>query len=325
MKIGIVGTGLFSVSVAIRLAEGKGNLVELWSENKDLVKDFKKTKKLNTIFKGKDIPIGITVSNSIEDVLKEKDVIFLMSSIPYFSSSVDLIKDLIPKEIPVVIGTKGVDKSGCFPYQIAKNSLKNPILVMSGPTFAQDMCSRQLLGFTLAGTHKKSKELVQKAFLDSDVVIEESTDLMGVSLMGVLKNVYAIGSGLLKGASFLESTKALYLTAVYREIYDLLYRFYGKEETLFSLSCLGDLILSCNSEESRNFSYGLLLGKKSTKKEINDFKKKNTIEGVESLEYLMPLIHKKRAKAPLLHSIYEIVNQNQKVEDFMALLKSSIH
>ena len=62
MKIGIVGTGLFSVSVAIRLAEGKGNLVELWSENKDLVKDFKKTKKLNTIFKGKDIPIGITVS-----------------------------------------------------------------------------------------------------------------------------------------------------------------------------------------------------------------------------------------------------------------------
>ncbi len=325
MKIGIVGTGLFSVSVAIRLAEVQGNLIELWSENKDLVKDFKKTKKLNTIFKGKDIPIGITVSNSIEDVLKEKDIVFLMSSIPYFSSSVDLIKDLISKEIPVVIGTKGVNKMGLFPYQIAKKSLKNPLLIMSGPTFAQDMCSHKLLGFTLAGTHKKSKVLVKKAFLDSEVVIEESVDLLGTSLVGVLKNVYAIGSGLLKETMGLESTKAFYITAVYHEIYDLLYRFYGKEETLFSLSCLGDLILSCNSEESRNFSYGALLGKKSTKKEINEFKKKNTIEGVESLEYLMPLINKKRAKAPLLRSIYEIVNQNQQVEDFITILKNSIH
>ena len=67
---------------------------------------------------------------------------------------------MIPKEIPVVIGTKGVDKSGCFPYQIAKNSLKNPILVMSGPTFAQDMCSRQKLKLNHLNSLEKKVSLL---------------------------------------------------------------------------------------------------------------------------------------------------------------------
>lgn len=320
MKIGIIGTGAFSVSVAIRLIETEGNTVDLWSEDASLVKEFKKTKKLTKIFKEKEIPLGITVSNNITDVISNKDILFIMPRILYFEKSIVLIEKTLDKKIPLVIGTKGMNENGLFPYQILRKHVKNPYSVMSGPTFAEDLVEPGVVGFTLASLNKRCFRILKQAFQKSQVVIEESKDLKGVSLSGVLKNVYAIGAGILAGVPLRESSKAFYFTKVFSEFSEILYHFFGNEETLYSLAGLGDLLLTCHSPSSRNYTFGEFLGKKRPLKEIEEYREKNTIEGVSSLPYLLPLLRKYHLKTPLIDGIFETVMNPKMVDAFLEIL-----
>lgn len=319
MNIGMIGTGVFSVATAMKLTESRENKIELWSENKDLVKDFKKTKKLNTIFLDKDIPIGINVTNSLKEVVENKDIVFLMTSIIYLESVVKDLKDIIDVNIPIVIGTKGINENNLFAFQIVKKYLKNKILVMGGPTLAIDMTTNELIGFTIASKNKKTRNLVKKAFLNSNVIIEDSKDLMGVSLSGVLKNIYAISMGMLDGMKVSESTKALYITKIYQEFTNILYHFYGLEETLSSLAGIGDLFLTCTSKTSRNFNYGVLLGKKTDDKKINEYQVNNTIEGLNSINHLCNLLENKKIKAPIVLAIRSIII-NKNIEDLLNII-----
>lgn len=311
MKIGIIGTGLFSVSIALSLAENEENKIIIWSENEKLVTDFKKTKKLNSIFKDKEIPENIVLTNSYEEALMNVEVVFLMTSIVYLESVVQDIAPLIHRRVPVCVGTKGINKNGLFVHEIVRKYMFSPVVLLNGPTFARDVANLEPYGFTLASRNKKASQIVKSCFSKSNVYIEASGDLIGCALFATLKNVYAIGSGILDGK---ESTHALYMTRVYQELLLILYYFYGDENTLFSLAGFGDFVLTCSSKESRNYTLGEMLEKKATKKSLEDYKKKNTLEGLESLETILLRLQKKRVKAPILECIYGILFEGNDIE-----------
>lgn len=324
MKIGIIGTGVFSASIANMLAQNTENKIIMWSENKKLVTDYKKTNKLEPIFKDKVFPSNITLTPNYDTVLKDVDVVFIMTSIHFIESVCTAIKEKIDKNVLVCIGTKGVSLVGekrKFAYQIAKQIIKNPLAVLSGPTFAEDVMALDPIAFSIACRGKKNKTTLLQAFENQNVKIVFTSDYMGVSLAGSLKNIYAIGAGILTGLGYKESTLAYYLTAVYKELETILYMYESSLNTLHSLAGFGDLVATCFASKSRNYHLGVLLGKKKSKKEIDTFKENNTIEGLSSLEHCMVLFNKKHIKTPIMTAISKIMNEEEKPEALLNTMK----
>lgn len=324
MKIGIIGTGVFSVSIAHVLAQNTGNKIMMWSENKKLVEDYKKTNKLESIFKNKVFSENIVLTSSYEEVLKEIDLLLLMTSIPYIENVCKEIKEKIDVKIPICIGTKGiVTISGKekFAYEIVKQNVKNPLVVLGGPTYAEDVLALDPIAFSIAYKGKKIKNLIQQAFDTNNVKMEFTHDFKGVSICGCVKNIYAIGSGILAGLGYKESTLAYYLTTVYKELENILYMYESSLTTLHSFAGFGDLVATCSSIKSRNYSLGLLLGKKRNKKEIDSFIEKNTIEGYVSLESIINICAKKHIKTPIIMAISKIIQEEEKPEYLLEVIK----
>lgn len=324
MKIGIIGTGVFSASIANMLAQNTENKIIMWSENKKLVTDYKKTNKLEPIFKDKVFPSNITLTPNYDTALKDVDVVFLMTSIHFIESVCTSIKDKLNKNVLVCIGTKGIAMMGekrKFAYQIAKSILKNPLAILSGPTFAEDVMALDPIAFSIACRGKKNKDILLKTFENSNVKVVFTSDYLGVSLAASVKNIYAIGAGILAGLGYKESTLAYYLTAVYKELETILYMYESSLTTLHSLAGFGDLVATCSSSKSRNYHLGFLLGKKKSKKEIDTFKENNTIEGLNSLEHCMVLFHKKHIKTPIMTAISKIVNGEETPDTLLNTIK----
>lgn len=326
MKIGIIGTGVFSASIAYVLAQNTDNRVMMWSENEELVNAYKKSNKLNPIFKDKVFPKNISLTNSYEEVLKEIDLLLFMTSISYLENVCNEIKEKIDKQVPVCIGTKGIascDGKERFAYEIVKKYLKNPLAVLSGPTYAEDVISLDPIAFLVAKQNKRIKETIKKVFDISHIKIDFSHDFKGVSICGSVKNIYAIGSGIVAGLGYKESTLAFYLTAAFKELETILYMFESSLTTLHSLAGFGDLIATCSSIKSRNYSLGLILGKKRNKKEIDAFLEKNTIEGYASLDSFLKLCTKKHIKTPIITAISKIINAEEKPEYLIEVIKTN--
>lgn len=324
MKIGIIGTGVFSVSIANVLAQNTNNKIVMWSENKKLVEDYKKTNKLEIIFKDKVFPKNIVLTDSYEEVLKEINLLFLMTSIPYLENVCEEIKDKLDIKVPICIGTKGIVTTNGkekFAYEGVKKNVKNPLAVLGGPTYAEDVLALAPIAFTVACKGKNNKNLINQAFDVKNVKMVFTRDHKGVSICGCVKNIYAIGSGILAGLGYKESTLAYYLTSVYNELETILYMYESSLTTLHSFAGFGDLVATCSSIKSRNYSLGLLLGKKRSKKELDSFIEKNTIEGLVSLEAIIKICSKKHIKTPIITAISKIIKEEEQPEYLLETIK----
>lgn len=324
MKIGIIGTGVFSAAIASVLAQNTNSKIMMWSENKKLVEDYKKTNKLDSIFKDQVFPKNIVLTNSYEEVLKEIDLLFLMTSIPYLESVCKEMKDKIDIKVPICIGTKGIaniEGKDKFAYEIVKQNVKNPLAILGGPTYAEDVLALDPIAFAVACKEKNNKNLIKQAFDVDNVKMVFTRDFKGISVCGCVKNIYAIGSGIIAGLGYKESTLAYYLTSVYKELETILYMYESSLTTLHSLAGFGDLVATCSSIKSRNYSLGLLLGKKRSKKEIDSFIEKNTIEGYASLESIIKICTKKHIKTPIILTVSKIIAAEEKPEYLLEVIK----
>ncbi len=315
MKIGIIGCGAYSIGVACLLAKKTDNEIMIWSESADVLKEFNETKKLDSILKDIKIPKNIKLTNSYKSVLENKDIVFLMTGVKFIKNVCLDIKSIISKKVPIVIGTKGVYEDKKFVYQVVKKYLKNDLAILSGPTFASSLAQFEPVGFLVGTKSKHLEKVINNLFIKTNLKLEFSKDLKGISLCSSLKNVYAIGSGILSGVGYHDSTMGLYITEVYQELENILYHNNSKEETLNSLGGLGDLVATCISTQSRNFNYGKLLASKNLKKR-EEYLKKNTVEGYLTLEF----VNSKLKKYPIITTIYNIALNNENPDKLREVL-----
>ena len=177
---------------------------------------------------------------------------------------------------------------------------------ISGPTFARDIDALEPIGFTLATKNKEDFDMIKKVY--KNVKLEYSNDTTGVELCGVLKNAYAIGSGIIEGFKYGDSTRALYITSVISEMKTILKGLGGHENTVYSLAGLGDTLMCCTSPSSRNYSLGFL--KCTNPDTVDEYLKNTTVEGYGNIKVLHELLHKKNINAPILNTIYDIIINN---------------
>jgi len=320
MKVAILGTGVYALALANSI--NKNYEIHMWTK-------FKEEKELlEQSSDVKDIPVPkhVNISNNLEEVVKNSKVIIIAIPAKFFEENIKLLAKYVNSKQHICIATKGISQNNnLFMNQIVEKYIKTKnISAISGPSFAIDIVNKLPIGLTFASRNKKHFETLKQIFKGSNIKLTYTRDIIGAELCGSIKNIIAIACGILDGMDANESTKAMFLTEAVNDIKNLIFLLGGTKKTILSYAGIGDLVLTCTSTKSRNFTLGNLIGKNKSKEIIDEYIKTTTIEGLYTLESIKKLIIKKGLKIPIITLIYNIIYNKEnpnKLLEFLLIKK----
>lgn len=320
MNVTILGAGAYALGLAIRFNENK-NKVIIWSAVKDEIDILTKTKMNERALPGVKMPGNILYTLNEQKAIEGSDIVVIAVATKFISSVCDKIKPYV-KDKHILIASKGIEQESYhFASDIVKKKLKTKkVAVLSGPTFAKDMALDELVGLSLATTNVKTRDFIVKALSNKRLKLRPTKDFIGVELCGSLKNVIAIAGGILDGLKVSESTRAMFLTESLNDARKLIKKLGGNEKTILSFAGIGDVLLTCTSNSSRNYSFGMLLGSKTSKEKLDAYLNAHTVEGVYTLKSLYGLIKVRKVKMPFIDLIYNMVFGYKSVDDLIPFL-----
>lgn len=308
MKISVIGLGMYSLAISKMLAKKENNKIMIWTENNAKYEEYKKTKKVASVY-DIEMPKNIKVSNSLEEVLKDAELIYIITASKYVDIITKKMKEFYNPDVPICIASKGIEESREeLLSNIVKDNLKTKnIAVISGPTFAVDIINNEPVALALASKSNKAKEYVLNTLANDTLKLRPSKDMIGIQMCGATKNVIAIASGILSGLGYSNSTQSFLINESLHDIKDIIKIFGGKPKTILSFAGVGDLMLTCTSTKSRNFSFGFTIGSTKDPKKINEYLVNNTVEGYNTLEVIYKMLNKRGTPIDLITTIYNIV------------------
>ena len=314
-KIGIIGAGAFGTGLASTLARAK-NDITLWGRNPNYIKTINSTNMNERYLPNVTLPKNIFATSNFQD-LENLDALLMVTPAQHLRHTLKSLK-LINLNCPIVFCSKGIETStGKLQSDIATEFLgPAPYAALSGPGFAIELAKGMPTALTL-GTDDLQLGISLQTLLSTETLrLYLSNDIRGVQLGGALKNVFAIASGIVVGAGLGESARAAIVTRGFAELARLSHAMGGKSDTLNGLSGLGDLILSCTSSQSRNFSFGQQLAKSG------NLKPSHTVEGIETALATIKLAKKYNVEMPIAAQIAAVLTGEATVNDALSNLMS---
>ncbi len=312
MKISVIGLGIYSLAISKALSKNKENKIMIWTENDAKFEEFRKTKKIASIC-DTEIPNNIKISNSLEDVLKETELIYIVTASKYVDIITNKMSKYYSPSVPVCIASKGIEESREeLLSNIVRNNLNTKhIAVISGPTFAIDIINNEPVALALASCSKRARKSVLNTLPNDTLKLRKSKDIIGIQICGATKNVIAIASGILSGLGYSNSTQSFLINESLHDIKHIIKIFGGKPKTILSFAGVGDLMLTCTSTKSRNFSFGYTIGSTKDTKKIKEYLANNTVEGYNTLEVIYKMLEERNTPIELITVIYNIVYNDE--------------
>ena len=320
MKVCILGSGAYGIALGTIVNKNKHNLT-MWTRSEEECRVLNEThiSKKMPEFK---IPNDMNFITDFGEAVKDKDLIII--AVPAFAFD-DISKKLskvLKNKQHVLIATKGIQQETClFLTDVFYKYNKNKHLaVISGPTFASDIIKEVPIGFALGTKSSKTADVVIKTLKNKNTKLRRTRDVIGVELCGAIKNVLAIAAGILGGMDISDSTKALFLTESLNDVKELIKALGGNKKSILSFEGFGDILMTCTSTTSRNYSFGLLIGKGASQKEIDEYLESTTVEGMYTLKSIHKLIRNKKVKIPIINLIYDIILKEKEKETLLKFL-----
>ncbi len=317
-NIAIIGSGSWGVALAIHLAK-LGNNIKIWSfaeEERDLINKEKKCKFLQNVV----IPDGIECTTSFKEAIEDSDFIVHVTPSKFTRNIVKQYKEFVTNQ-PIVICSKGFEKDTMMTLdEVIKEEIPNAkIAVLSGPSHAEEVSISVPTVLVVASKYDAVLKMVQDTFMSDRMRVYTSRDVKGVELGGALKNIIAFCAGVAAGIGLGDNTFAALITRGLAELSRLGVALGGQKETLYGLSGLGDLIVTCLSEHSRNRKAGKLIGQgrslEETKKEVG-----MTIESIDNIEVAHELGKLHNIEMPIVEAVYGILYKGLKPEEAVNML-----
>jgi len=310
MKISIAGAGAFGSAIASVFAKG-GHSIKLFSPTnfKELCAT-RVPRKLGNI----KLPAEIDIVNSLEKTEKN-EYLFLAVPTQNLASFCKENKSFLTDR-PLIACCKGVDQeTGLRPSEILSEH-SSKVAVMSGPSFAVDISKGMPTALVLASAEPGFLRKLQSDISMHNFRLYRTSDVVGVELGGALKNIIAIACGIAIGAKQGDSARAALMTRGFSEMIAFAKAHGAKEKTLAGLSGLGDLSLTCNSEKSRNFVFGVSLGCQKP------FNKNTTVEGVATAFAVSQKARSLGLEMPITSSVSALVEGSASIEEVINSLLS---
>lgn len=321
MKIALIGTGVYGLAIAMSINKNEKNII-MWTESEKRYQQYLEDGYIKGIIPDLEAPKNIKLTNEYEKAVKNADIVFITSTAAFVGKICHDIKPYITKKTIICIASKGIENTSCsFLSDIAYEELKTRnIAIISGPSFAVDMAHNNPVGLSIASHSKKAINGIKNVLENDTLKLRPTSDLIGVQICGSIKNVIAVAAGMLDGMNYPESTQSFLITEALNDIKNLIEALGGNPKTITSFAGVGDLLLTCTSTKSRNFSFGRVIGAGATKEEKEQHLQENTVEGYYTLKSIYKLIKNKKIKMPIIDLIYKIVMNDEDPKQLITFL-----
>jgi len=311
INVGIIGAGSWGTALSIVLSDN-GHNVTVWSPIEEEI--LMLTIKHENVDKlpGVSIPDTVNYTSILKDAMCAKSLIVLAVPSSFIRSTAKQMAEYVSEGQVIVVVSKGIEDTTLMTLsEIVEQEIpKSRVAVLSGPSHAEEVGRRLPTTVVTASKTRETAQMVQESFMNEVFRVYTSSDVLGVEIGGALKNVIALAAGMSDGLGFGDNTKAALITRGNKEITDLALKMGASAETLRGLSGIGDLIVTCASQHSRNRKAGFLIGQGySTEEAIH--KVKMVVEGVYSAKAAEKLSKKYNVNMPIVHEVNKVLFEGQ--------------
>ncbi len=314
-KIVVVGAGSWGTALALVLANKGCFEVKMWEFNKELAEKLEQERENKKLLPGVKFPDNLHVTNDDKDLLKDaKAVVFSIPS-QALRSVVARFSNQMRNDLLIVNTGKGIEISSGFRLsEVIKDEIlgkyHSNIVVLSGPTHAEEVCKGIPTTIVAAGKLEKARA-IQEIFNSEAFRVYVNEDIVGVELGGAVKNCLALGAGISDGMGFGDNTKAALITRGVAEMIRFGEKCGADPKTFYGLSGIGDLIVTCASQHSRNRYVGEKLGKGFTLQQILD-EMVMVAEGVPTVKAVYTKAQELGVSMPIVEAVYKVLYEDEK-------------
>ncbi len=314
MKIGVIGAGSWGTALANVLA-ANGNDTLLWAYEPELVTGMRDNRVNHFFLPGIKLHPSLNFTGDLLETVTDAEILLLVTPTQVLRGLLTSIKNKINKNTVIVSASKGIELDTlCTISQICSKALGETILqrfvALSGPTFAKEVAQGLPSLIVAASINSAAACKVQTALSNSSFRVYTSSDAIGVELGGAVKNVIAIAAGIGDGMGFGHNTRAALITRGLAEMRRLGKAMGAEDATFAGLAGMGDLVLTCTGDLSRNRTVGIKLGQGLTLESIMA-EMKMVAEGVKSAESVNALAEQLEVEMPITRKVYEILYCNK--------------
>lgn len=313
IRAAVLGAGSWGTAIAL-LLNGRGHRVSLWSHDPDVPEQVRITRE-NPYLAGVTLPADLTVTDSLADALMGAELVISVSPSQFVASVMTAARSFMGPEVHVVSASKGIELTTLRRMdEVLLDVLPglNPdrLSVLSGPSFALEVAHGSPTVVVVASTSKATRLQIQDWFSTDRFRVYTAPDVIGVELGGALKNVIALAAGVAAGLGFGHNTQAALITRGLAEITRLGVAMGAQAETFSGLAGMGDLVLTCTGELSRNRTVGTRLGRGETLDSIlSDMRA--VAEGVQTAGGVLALAERHGVEMPIVREVNAILHEGR--------------
>lgn len=324
-NIGVIGAGSWGTALSKMLSE-KGNAVTLWCLEPEVAAGINKNHKNPLYLSSIDLPAQIKATTEIKDGVAGKDIVVSVMPSRFVREAWMKGAKYLDKSTIIVSATKGIEAdtrklmsevlSDCLPSHLRSNRV-----FLSGPSFAPEVAKGLPTSVVIAGKDQAIMQVVQETFRTNAFLTFTNEDVVGVEVGGAVKNVIAIAAGMSDGLGFGHNARAAIITRGLYEMVKIGKALGANPLTFIGLSGIGDLVLTCTADLSRNHTVGKRLGQGAT---LNAILKdmKMVAEGIPTAEAVYHLAVEKGINAPICEAMYRMLYKDFKPKDAVTWLCS---
>jgi len=318
-RIGVIGAGSWGTAIAHLLAGNEGCSVTLWAREEEVRREISERRENGHFLPGIKLSDRLEVAASIEEAVAGATMVVSVVPSQYVRSVFPPIVEKLERGSIIVSASKGIEESSLLTVsQVLKELLPGAfhpsIAVISGPSFAKEVTLGLPAAVCAASVSDKVSAKVQQVFSTGAFRVYTNRDIIGVELGGALKNVIALAVGISDGLGMGTNARAALITRGLAEMVRLGVAMGADPQTFSGLSGLGDLVLTCTGELSRNRSVGLALGRGKGLSEIVT-EMKMVAEGVKTAKSAYRLARKHRVPMPITENTYQILYEDKSPKD----------
>ncbi len=312
VPLAVLGAGSWGTALAIQLARG-GRPVLLWGRDPGKIEAMRKLRENRLYLAGIRLPSNLYPEGDLRQVVGRCDDLLIVVPSQAFRQTLAAIAPHLSPSTRIAWATKGLERgSHKLLAEVAREMVGNerPLAVISGPTFAREVALGLPTAVTIAASHERFARHLANSLHSERFRPYTSSDMIGVSIGGAVKNVLAIAAGIADGLGFGANTRAALITRGLAEMMRLNSALGGERETLMGLAGLGDLLLTCTDDQSRNRRFGLRLGQgkgiAAARSEIDQ-----VIEGIETAREILALARCHAVEMPITEQVYRVLHEGQ--------------
>lgn len=314
-KVGVIGAGAWGTALAQSLANS-GRDILLWARESEVIESVNEHHENSMYLKGVRLNEMIKATHNQQDI-GDCDLFLISTPAQHVRTTLEDMKETIGKK-PFVICAKGIEiETGHLMSEVAEDVMpRGEVAILSGPTFASEIARGLPCAVTLATKKKEVGEQIVETIGSRTLRTYLTNDVIGAQVGGAVKNVIAIASGVVQGRGLGESARCALITRGLTEMGRLAKAIGAQKETLMGMCGVGDLILTCSSMQSRNFSLGVALGEGKTLEEILGERIAVT-EGVHTAKALQVMAKNNAVDMPISNAVNEFLNENADVAEII--------